>query len=93
MQPTRVGKWEATSSRWTTVGSLNTVSSSCALLPFGRVMCNLRHGMLFGRVTIIYATVCDLPFGFNFTGGYGSNISLSLRRDFGLVNSAEIVKD
>lgn len=28
-----------------------------------------------------------------FTGGYGSNISLSLRRDFRLLNSAEIVKD
>ena len=45
------------------------------VLPFEMVMCILCHFML---------EVCDLPFHFDFTGGYSKEIATSLRRDLEL---------
>ena len=54
------------------------------MLPSGVVIYILCHSMLGG---------CDLPFYFDFTGGYSEEIAVSLRRDSERLNIVETVVD
>ena len=53
--------------------------------------------LLFGMIMYILCPyileVCSLLFAFDFTRGYSEEIALSLKRDFGLLNSLKSVKD